>query len=74
MESRRVFLEFAVEERVVLHLAYAVGHSRQDIADIMNISRESVDALLGAARRGYSRGHVQIVLVIDVLHSPRSDI
>jgi DNA-directed RNA polymerase specialized sigma24 family protein len=47
-------LELAVEERLVLHLAYAVGHSRLDIADIMNISCESVDTLLVAARRGYS--------------------
>jgi DNA-directed RNA polymerase specialized sigma24 family protein len=49
-------LDLAVEERVVLHLTYAVGHSRQDIADIMNISCESVDTLLGAARHGYSCG------------------
>jgi DNA-directed RNA polymerase specialized sigma24 family protein len=39
-----------VEERAVLHLVYASGHSRRDIADIMNISCECVDVLLGDAR------------------------
>jgi DNA-directed RNA polymerase specialized sigma24 family protein len=48
--SKLVAAQDAAEERVVLHRAYAVGHSRQDIADIMNISCESVDTLLGAAR------------------------
>jgi RNA polymerase sigma-70 factor (ECF subfamily) len=55
---QRTLLEFTVEERVVLHLAYVVGHSRQDIADIMNISCESVDTLLGAARREHSWRHL----------------
>jgi hypothetical protein len=64
----------AVEERVVLHRAYAVGHSRQDIADIMNISCESVDTLLGAARVATHGDILQSALVIDVLHSPRSEI
>ncbi len=39
-----------VEERAVLHLVYASGHSRRAVADIMNISCESVDLLLGDAR------------------------
>ena len=39
-----------VEERAVLHLVYAGGHSRRDIADILNISCECVDVLLGDAR------------------------
>jgi len=39
-----------VEERAVVHLAYASGHSRRDIADIMNISCECVDVLLNSAR------------------------
>jgi DNA-directed RNA polymerase specialized sigma24 family protein len=39
-----------VEERAVLHLVYASGHSRRDIAEIMNISCECVDVLLGDAR------------------------
>jgi DNA-binding transcriptional regulator LsrR (DeoR family) len=34
----------------VLNLVYASGHSRRDVADIMNISRECVDVLLGDAR------------------------
>jgi len=51
-----VLLELPVEERAVLHLVYAGGHSRQEIADIMNISCEGVDALLGNARRGYLQG------------------
>jgi DNA-directed RNA polymerase specialized sigma24 family protein len=40
-----------VEERAVLHLVYASGHSRRDVAEIMNISCECVDVLLGDARR-----------------------
>jgi DNA-directed RNA polymerase specialized sigma24 family protein len=43
-------LELPVEERAVLHLVYASGHSRRDVADIMNISCECVDVLLGDAR------------------------
>jgi RNA polymerase sigma-70 factor, ECF subfamily len=39
-----------IEERVLLHLVYARGHSRSDIAYIMNISCECVDVLLGDAR------------------------
>ena len=47
----RVFLsKLPFEERVVVHLVYASGHSRRDIADIMNISCECVDVLLGNAR------------------------
>jgi DNA-directed RNA polymerase specialized sigma24 family protein len=46
-----VFLSrLPVEERAVLHLVYASGHSRRDIGDIMNISCECVDVLLGNAR------------------------
>jgi DNA-directed RNA polymerase specialized sigma24 family protein len=39
-----------IEERALLHLVYALGHSRSDIAYIMNISCERVDLLLGDAR------------------------
>jgi DNA-directed RNA polymerase specialized sigma24 family protein len=39
-----------IEERALLHLVYARGHSRSDIAYIMNISCECVDLLLGDAR------------------------
>jgi RNA polymerase sigma-70 factor, ECF subfamily len=47
----RVFLSrLPVEERAVVHLVYASGHSRRDIGDIMNISCECVDVLLGNAR------------------------
>jgi DNA-directed RNA polymerase specialized sigma24 family protein len=55
-------LKLPVEERAVLHLVYSGGHSRRDIADIMNISCECVDLLLGDARlrlrRAYAQGHV----------------
>ena len=53
-------LRLPVEERALLHLVYSGGHSRRDIADIMNISCECVDALLGDARRrrGYVQGYV----------------
>jgi DNA-directed RNA polymerase specialized sigma24 family protein len=43
-------LKLPVEERAVLHLVYAGGHSRCDIAGIMNISCECVDVLLDDAR------------------------
>jgi DNA-directed RNA polymerase specialized sigma24 family protein len=39
-----------IEERALLHLVYARGHSRSDIAYIMNISCECVDVLLADAR------------------------
>jgi DNA-directed RNA polymerase specialized sigma24 family protein len=44
------FLNLPIEERALLHLVYARGHSRRDIAHIMNISCECVDVLLGDAR------------------------
>jgi DNA-directed RNA polymerase specialized sigma24 family protein len=43
-------LSLPVEERVLLHLVYVGGYSRRDVAAIMNISCESVDALLSDAR------------------------
>src|SRR5882757_49698 len=43
--------DLPIEERVLLHLVYALGHSRSDIACIMNISCECVDVLLDDARR-----------------------
>jgi RNA polymerase sigma-70 factor, ECF subfamily len=55
-------LKLPVEERAVLHLVYTGGHSRRDIADIMKISCECVDVLLGDARlrlrHGYAQGYV----------------
>jgi DNA-directed RNA polymerase specialized sigma24 family protein len=42
--------EIPIEERALLHLVYARGHSRSDIACIMNISCECVDVLLADAR------------------------
>ena len=39
------------EERALLYLVYGCGHSRRDIADIMKVSTECVDLLLGDARR-----------------------
>jgi DNA-directed RNA polymerase specialized sigma24 family protein len=62
------------EERVALHLAYAGGHSRLDIADIMKISCESVDTLLAAARRASHGGIRQRTLVIDKLRQARNEI
>lgn len=38
------------EERALLYLVYGCGHSRRDIADIMKVSSECVDLLLGDAR------------------------
>jgi DNA-directed RNA polymerase specialized sigma24 family protein len=51
-------LRLPVEERALLHLVYSGGHSRRDIADIMNISCECVDVLLSdiRLRRGYAQG------------------
>jgi RNA polymerase sigma factor (sigma-70 family) len=46
-----VVVELAVEERAVVHLAYAGGFSRQDIADIMNLSCESIEVLMTNASR-----------------------
>jgi DNA-directed RNA polymerase specialized sigma24 family protein len=53
-------LRLPVEERALLHLVYSGGHSRRDIADIMNISCECVDVLLSdiRLRRGYAQGSV----------------
>jgi DNA-directed RNA polymerase specialized sigma24 family protein len=53
-------LRLPVEERALLHLVYSGGHSRRDIADIMNISCECVDVLLSdiRLRRGYAQGYV----------------
>jgi DNA-directed RNA polymerase specialized sigma24 family protein len=45
-----LFLTLAIEERALLHLVYASGFSRREIADIMDISCEWVDALLRDAR------------------------
>jgi DNA-directed RNA polymerase specialized sigma24 family protein len=44
-------LNLPIEERVLLHLVYARGHSRSDIACIMDVSCECVDVLLDDARR-----------------------
>jgi DNA-directed RNA polymerase specialized sigma24 family protein len=47
----QVFLsKLPFEEKAVVYLAHASGHSRREIADIMNISCESVDVLIGNAR------------------------
>jgi RNA polymerase sigma-70 factor (ECF subfamily) len=53
-------LRLPVEERALLHLVYAGGYSRREIADIMNISCECVDVLLSDARlrRGCAKGYV----------------
>jgi DNA-directed RNA polymerase specialized sigma24 family protein len=50
-------LRLPVEESALLHLVYAGGYSRRDIADIMKISCECVDALLSDARA--RRGSIQ---------------
>jgi DNA-directed RNA polymerase specialized sigma24 family protein len=46
---------FADEERVVIHLVYARGHSREDIAKIMTISCTYVDVMLRDARHRLSK-------------------
>jgi DNA-directed RNA polymerase specialized sigma24 family protein len=64
LESSSILQDFLlnlpVEERVVLHLVYAGGHSRRDIAYIMNISCECVDVLFGDGRHRLDHvlGHV----------------
>jgi DNA-directed RNA polymerase specialized sigma24 family protein len=49
LEDSLLKLPFA--ERAALHLVYAGCYSRQSMADIMNMSCESVDVLLAQARR-----------------------
>ena len=53
-------LSLSVEERALLHLVYSGGHSRRDVADIMNISCECVDVLFGGIRlrRGSAQKYV----------------
>jgi len=53
-------LSLPVEERALLHLVYSGGHSRRDVADIMNISCECVDVLFGdiRLRRGSAQGYL----------------
>jgi RNA polymerase sigma-70 factor, ECF subfamily len=47
----QIFLStLPVEERTVVHLVYAGGSSRRETADIMNVSCDCVDMLLGRAR------------------------
>jgi DNA-directed RNA polymerase specialized sigma24 family protein len=54
-------LTLPFEERAVLHLVYAGDHSRQSIADIMNLSCERVDVLLTQARHRpwYLKGDIK---------------
>jgi RNA polymerase sigma-70 factor (ECF subfamily) len=48
---RRHFLPaLSIEERALLHLVYACGHSRREVAEIMGLSCECVDLLLAEAR------------------------
>ena len=55
--NRAAFLSrLPLEERAVVHLVYANGHSRREIAAIMNISCECVDVLLSGARLRLRRG------------------
>ena len=55
--NRAAFLSrLPLEERAVVHLVYANGHSRREIAAIMNISCECVDVLLSCARLRLRRG------------------
>jgi len=47
----QIFLStLPVEERAVVHFVYASGSSRRETADIMNVSCDCVDMLLGRAR------------------------
>ena len=45
-----LLLALPFEERVVFHLVYSGCHSRQSVADIMNMSAERVDVLLTQSR------------------------
>ena len=52
--KRRHFLPtLSNEERALLHLVYASGHSRREVAEIMGLSCECVDLLLAEARIKY---------------------
>jgi DNA-directed RNA polymerase specialized sigma24 family protein len=52
--KRRHFLPtLSIEERALLHLVYAFGHSRREVAEIMGLSCERVDLLLAEARIKY---------------------
>ena len=52
--KRRHFLPaLSIEERALLHLVYACGHSRRQVAEIMGLSCECVDLLLAEARIKY---------------------
>jgi DNA-directed RNA polymerase specialized sigma24 family protein len=43
----------SIEERALLHLVYACGHSRREVAEIMGLSCECVDLLLAEVRIKY---------------------
>jgi DNA-directed RNA polymerase specialized sigma24 family protein len=52
--KRRHFLPtLSIEESALLHLVYACGHSRREVAEIMGLSCECVDLLLAEARIKY---------------------
>jgi DNA-directed RNA polymerase specialized sigma24 family protein len=52
--KRRHFLPtLSIEKRALLHLVYACGHSRREVAEIMGLSCERVDQLLAQARIKY---------------------
>jgi DNA-directed RNA polymerase specialized sigma24 family protein len=52
--KRRHFLPtLSIEERALLHLVYACGHSRREVVEIMGLSCECVDLLLADARIMY---------------------
>jgi RNA polymerase sigma-70 factor (ECF subfamily) len=52
--KRRHFLPtLSNEERALLHLVYASGHSRREVAEIMGLSCECIDLLLAEARIKY---------------------
>jgi RNA polymerase sigma-70 factor, ECF subfamily len=55
MDQQDFLMKLPFEERAALHLTYAVGFSRQSIADIMNTSCERVDVLLADARHRLRR-------------------
>jgi len=49
IKAENLFLR-PFEQRAILHLVYASRYSRQEVADIMNISCECGDQLLGYVR------------------------
>jgi RNA polymerase sigma factor (sigma-70 family) len=55
VELKRFLSKLSVEERAVMHLVYAKGCSRREIAEIMSIASDHVDVLLRDIRARVKR-------------------